>query len=191
MKTLNNYINEALIKKNSKIQIYKYCPKTYSELRAIVKERLSEDKNANLNDIDITNVTDMSQKNEDGCYGLFFRLDPHNIDISLWNTSNVEDMAFMFDSCQNFNCDLSKWDVSKVEDMSSMFSHCYKFEGIGLDKWKVSNVKHMYWMFEKCKNLNINLSNWKPFKVKDKVKDMKDMFDGCTSLKNIPDWYKE
>ena len=40
-------------------------------------------------------------------------------DISKWDTSNVNDMSYMFDGCESLNSlpDISKWDTSNVEDM--------------------------------------------------------------------------
>ena len=40
MKTLNNYINEALIKKDTKINTYNYYPKSRDELIEIIKEKI-------------------------------------------------------------------------------------------------------------------------------------------------------
>ena len=117
MKTINQYIQEKfIISKNTKLITYKYFPKTKEELREILEKRLLEDKNADLNDIDVSKITDMSD--------LFFRLDPHNIDISEWDVSKVENMSYMFFGCRNFNSNLSKWKVSKWKDTSYMFFGC-------------------------------------------------------------------
>ena len=182
MKKLNQLIMEKL-KISSKSKFYSCQPKTREELRKILEERLAEDKNADLNDIDVSKITNMGMRGE---IGLFEKLDPHNIDVSDWDVSNVNNMAgmfyecenftgkglenwdvsnvikmyFMFYDCTNFNCDLSKWDVSKTEDMYRMFDDCKKFTGEGLENWDVSNAK-----------------------------DIRYMFDGCNSLKNKPSWY--
>ena len=114
MKNLKDIIIEKLNVKNIKIHPYKYHPQTKEELRKILEERLAKDKNADLNDIDVSEITDMSS--------LFFRLFPHNIDISKWNVSKVENMESMFES-SGFNGDISKWDVSNVENMQFMFDY--------------------------------------------------------------------
>ena len=61
MKTLNNYINEALIKKDTKINTYNYYPKNRNELIEIIKEKI-DDLPSNglldLSDIDISGVDD-------------------------------------------------------------------------------------------------------------------------------------
>ena len=149
--SLDNYINEKLkINKLSKIQ-YNYYPKNLDELRKILKERLAKDKNANLNDIDVSKITNMSR--------LFQDLDPHNINISDWDVSNVENMYCMFSWCGNFDSDLSDWDVSNVEIMNGMFYKCTKFTGEGLENWKVSKDTGKYDMFGDCPSLK-NKPSW-------------------------------
>ena len=146
MKTLIQHIQEAFrVNKDYKPERYSCHPKDKQELIYILEKRLQEDKNADLNDIDVSKIKDMSV--------LFFELDPHNIDISEWDVSNVERMEYMFDGCENFNCDLSDWDVSNVEDMHCMFDGCKSFEGEGLKYWKVSKVKDMSYMFGGCNSL--------------------------------------
>ena len=139
MKTLQNYITEKiLINKNSKIA-YNYYPETKDELEDIIKQRIkSEGNECNLNDIDTSNITDMSY--------LFVESD-FNGDISNWNVSNVESMISMF-AGSNFNGDISKWDVSNIESMTSMFSHS-NFNG-DLSKWNVSNVTNNSDIFYNC-----------------------------------------
>lgn len=192
MKKLSNIIQEdfKLKKKGSIKKIYSCQPATYKELRAIVKKRLAEDKDADLNDIDVSNITDMSQRNEDACYGLFFKLDPHNIDISQWDMSNVEDISFMFDSCKNFNCDLSNWDVSKVHNARATFRDCRSFNGAGLEYWTPLKTEDMNSMFMGCWSLNCDLSSWDV----SNVETMYLAFNECTTLKKnnlVPSWYHD
>ena len=146
MKTINTYINEKL---NISTE-YTCKPKDKYELKDIIEERLKKDKDANLNDIDVSSVTNMSN--------LFYRLDPHNIDISEWDVSNVTNMYSMFNGCKKFNSDLNKWNVSSVTDMSYMFYGCNKFNS-DISNWNVSNVKIMYKMFYKCDSLK-NKPKW-------------------------------
>ena len=115
MKTLQHYITEKiLINKNSKIS-YNYHPKTKDELRKIIKQKIeSEGNECDLNDIDTSNITNMSY--------LFLESD-FNGDISKWNVSNVENMIYMFANSK-FNGDISKWDVSNVVYKSYMFDNC-------------------------------------------------------------------
>ena len=115
MKTLQNYITEKiLINKNSKI-VYNYYPKTKEELRKIIKQKIeSEGNECDLNDIDTSNITDMSY---------LFLESEFNGDISNWDVSNVIDMRYMFANSK-FNGDISKWDVSNVVYKSCMFDNC-------------------------------------------------------------------
>ena len=113
MKTLKLYITEALhVNKNTKIQTYNYHPKTQQELRKLVKKLIKERGfDADLNDIDTSEITDMSY--------VFFELE-FNGNISEWDVSSVENMEYMFYH-SIFNGDISNWDVSNVKDMRDMF----------------------------------------------------------------------
>ena len=152
MKRLKEYIDEAFrINKDTKLNEYKYHPKTKDELKKLIKELLHErGNNADLNDIDVSKITDM--------VGLFMGLIIRNIDISKWDVSNVENMNGMFIYCYNFNCDLSNWDVSNVKDMTNMFFSCENFNS-DLSKWNVSNVTNMDFMFVGCDSLK-NIPDW-------------------------------
>ena len=113
MKNLNTYITEKL--KNNKLSV-NYQPKTRDELKELVNKLIKERGNeADLNDIDTSEITDMSD--------VFYELD-FNGDISQWDVSNVTDMSFMFSSCKSFNQDISNWDVSKVIHTGFMFERC-------------------------------------------------------------------
>ena len=208
MKHLNTYITEYIIKKKLDTPIdsedhYKYFPKTKSELIEIIKNLLN-DNQTNLNIIDVSKITDMSE--------LFDKINQSieisNIDISGWDVSNVTNMRYMFFGCSKFNCDLSSWNVSNVEDITGMFINCVnlnsdfsnwnmhnvtnmkymfygckKFEGKGLENWDVSNVENMSCMFQNC-----DLNKWN---LSSNIKAMNYVFDECTSLKNKPKWYVE
>ena len=212
MKHLNQFITEYIIKKKLDKPIdsedhYEYFPETKEELIKNIEECL-DSKNYNLNCIDTSKITDMSNLFDSGNYNKSL----NNIDISKWDVSNVKYMQFMFDGYENFNCDLSKWDVSKVKNMKGIFSWCVKFN-CDLSKWDVSNVTDMSFMFDSCKNFNCNLSKWNVSNVENmscmfngcekfkaeglnkwnvnKVKDKEMMFYGCIALKNKPSWYRE
>ena len=141
MKSLVNYIQEKLIIKKNKSTNYNYFPESKEELQDIILKRIKEEGNeVDLNDIDVSNITDMSN--------LFAESD-FNGDISAWDVSNVTDMKGMFWGCMNFNSDISRWDVSKVIYTDSMFSNCKNFNQ-DISKWDVSNVTNMKDMFFMC-----------------------------------------
>ena len=139
MKSLLYYIQEKIIIKKNK---YKYLPRTKEELEEIIKKRIKAEGNeVDLNDIDVSNIKDMSN--------LFEDLD-FNGDISAWNVSKVTDMHSMFWGCKKFNQDISTWDISNVTDMNFMFYGCRKFNQ-DISIWNVSNVTNMRYMFYACK----------------------------------------
>ena len=156
MKTLTQYVHDYIdeafrINKDTKLNKHNYHPKTKDELKELVKQLLTErGKDADLNDIDVSEITDMSN--------LFFGVDIGNIDISAWDVSNVTEMNSMFWDCEDFNCDLSNWDVSNLTETRNMFYNCYKFNS-DLSKWNVSKLKDMRYMFYNCDKLK-NIPDW-------------------------------
>ena len=116
MKQINKYICERLhINKDTGNRHYNYHPKDKDELEELI-DKLIEERgyNANLNDIDTSEITDMSR--------LFYNSE-FNGDISNWDVSNVESMRYMFTYSKftGENGDISKWDVSNVKNMNHMF----------------------------------------------------------------------
>ena len=116
MKSLKNYIQEKLIIKKNKSNSYKYFPKTKEELKDIIDKRIEQEGNkVDLNDIDVSEITDMSD---------LFKETNFNGDISGWDVSNVTDMYAMFYRCEEFNQDISDWDVSNVKHFNDIFYNC-------------------------------------------------------------------
>ena len=88
MKSLAQFIQEKLIIKKTKINSYNYFPKTKEELKDIIKQRIKQEGNeVDLNDIDVSNITDMSN---------LFEYKDFNGDISKWDVSNVKNMSNVF-----------------------------------------------------------------------------------------------
>lgn len=148
MKALNQYINEKLVlnKDTFKKSEYKYFPSDKQQLMTLIEDRLKKyGNNVDLNDIDTSEITDMS-------YLFTYNRKSFNGNISSWNVSNVKDMKWMFvDS--DFNGDISDWDVSKVNDMGQMFMHS-KFNG-NINNWNVKKSANMYDMFYNSAMKNI------------------------------------
>ena len=91
-----------------------------------------------------------------------------NEDIGGWDTSNVTNMCTMFRGATNFNQDIGGWDTSKVTDMMFMFRDATKFnQDIG--GWNTSNVTYMRFMFSDATKFNKDyIINWDTSKVIDK-----------------------
>ncbi len=139
MKTINTYISEKLVISKSsmtKAPEYHYHPKDKDELKELIEKLINERGNdADLNDIDVSKITDMS-----ALFDSSYLHNIRNVDISEWDVSNVTNMTEMFSDCEDFNCDLSKWDVSNVEKMNYMFYNCKSFNS-DISKWNVSKVR--------------------------------------------------
>lgn len=132
-------------------------PTTVNELRRIISTRVGiYGPDCDLNDIDVSGITDMSY--------LFSWsvVDEFNGDISGWDVSNVKIMTRMFDGSK-FNGDISNWDVSNVEDMSYMFRDSSFNGDIGM--WDVSNVINMRNMFTESE-FNKDINEWDVSNVK-------------------------
>ena len=116
MKQINKYILERLHINKDISNYYNYHPKTKEELKELVNKLIKERGNeADLNDIDTSEITDMSY---------MFTYSKFNGDISNWDVSKVKNMGYMFwdSSFTAKNGDISNWDVSNVKNMSYMFN---------------------------------------------------------------------
>ena len=149
--SLNEFIQERLVV-NKKYNPYTYVPTSFKELRNVIEDMYdtfgpgTEQKPINFNDIDVSNIDSLCNKNK----GIFEGTKFEYIDISDWNVSKVKDISFMFYECKQLKSvgDLSKWDVSGVNDMYGVFYNCQQLESIGdLSDWNVSNVENMWRMF--------------------------------------------
>ena len=117
MKTLESHINEALkIGKNiSSFSTYSCKPTAIHELKAIINDRICrEGAKCDLNDIDVSLITDMSY--------LFYKT-KFNGDISKWNVRNVKNMMWMFTE-SHFCKDISNWKINSHCNASWMFNDC-------------------------------------------------------------------
>ena len=79
---------------------YNYQPKTKEELKGLIEKLIKERGNeADLNDIDVSQITDMDD---------LFANSKFNGNISNWDVSVVEKMNHMFTNSE-FKGDISKW----------------------------------------------------------------------------------
>jgi surface protein len=129
------------------------------------------------------------------------------IGLNTWDTSNVNSTGVMFRECSSIKeIDISGWDMRKNTDMTFMFRDVssatyintnnwklpsknvnvtYMFLGCkalqtieGIEDWDVANIINFQAMFMNCRNLNVDVSTWRP----QKLTNMQQTFNGCSSL---------
>ena len=106
-----------------------------------------------------------------------------DIDLSSFDTSEVEDMNSMF--YFNFaleKLDVSGFDTSRVKDVSAMFDNLTSLKELDITNFNTSNVETMRYMFynlNKVKDLNVSHFDT------GKVKDMEGMFSYMSSLESL------
>lgn len=105
-----------------------------------------------------------------------------SIDLSHFDTHNVNAFAAMFNGCKSLqSVDLKAFDFSLASDLSEMFSGCTALETVDLRTWHGSELSLMFArMFEGCSALkNIYwYADWTSLEPS----LCEDMFKGCTSL---------
>ena len=207
---LNNYISEVhlVIKgKGSQPILYNYFYTDPSEVIVNGNSKGNSCKKSCDLDEDINNVILKFNEQLNSCFNKFSYLENIvEIDLSLFDTSEVTIMASMFNNCNNLekitfgnintssvvnmyelfsecnklsSLDLSNFDTSKVTDMGLMFYSCTNLKYLDLSNFDTSNVNDMGLMFYSCTNLKyLDLSNFDT----SKVNNMKKMFNNCNSL---------
>jgi surface protein len=100
----------------------------------------------------ITNVQNMQ--------GLFYGSSGFNCDLSGWANQlhNVTDMSYLLDGVTDFMTDLSLWDTSSVTDMSFLFSNTSNFSNTFVNNWNISSVTNMSGLFYNVTNFIVDLS---------------------------------
>jgi len=102
-----------------------------------------------------------------------------NSDISFWDTSSVINMSNMFDSAILFNQYIGSWDTSNVTNMFAMFFSASLFnQNIG--SWNTSNVNSMNQMFDLASAFNQDIGDWNT----SNMTQMSGMFNNATSFNN-------
>ncbi|AEM22425.1 hypothetical protein Bint_1809 [Brachyspira intermedia PWS/A] len=143
----------------------KHKPSTKEELKNLVFT-----DGIKLSDVDTSLITDMSE--------LFQKSQRKDFEgIEDWDTSNVENMSWMFRECFSFNEPLDKWDTSNVINMKGMFSLAKAFNQ-NINNWNVSKVADMSYMFNACDYFNQPLNDWDV----SNVKTMEAMFHSALSF---------
>ena len=178
MKHLNTYITEYIIKKKLDKPIDSEDHyEFFPKTKKELRKNIQELLDANVYDLNCIDTSEIIDMASLFDSGNYDKT-LDNIDISKWDVSKVKHMSGMFAGYENFNCDLSNWNVSNVTNMAFMFYNCRNFN-CNLSNWDVSNVINMKYMFENCKKFNCNLSKWDV----SNVTNMKYMFQNCENFK--------
>ena len=103
--------------------------------------------------------------------------------ISYLNTSEVTNMAHMFDGCSSLKAlDVSGFNTSNVTDMSCMFRYCDIVDSLDVSGFNTKYVKYMDNMFYNCYLLrSLDVSG---FDTRN-VTDMSGMFASCGGVANF------
>ena len=106
-----------------------------------------------------------------------------SIDLSSLDTSEVTNMAIMFNACSGLtSLDLSSFDTSNVTMMEWMFTGCSSLTSLDVSSFDTSNVTSMTEMFAACSSLtSLDLSNFDT----SRVTDMNGMFALCKNINNL------
>ena len=99
-----------------------------------------------------------------------------NLNLSYFNTSEINKMSNMFSYMNLVKIDLPIFNSKNIETMEDMFAFCYSLKHIKLKFFNTSNVNDMRGMFRCCEQLEaVNF-----FSSNDiNVEKMNDMFDSC------------
>lgn len=106
-----------------------------------------------------------------------------SIDLTYLDTSEVTDMAGMFDMCRSLeSLDLSRFNTSKVTSMNLMFQNCHSLKKLDVSNFNTSHVTNMRGVFAGCAGLtSLDLRNFDT----SNVTKMNLMFRQTRSLKSL------
>ena len=124
-----------------------------------------------------------NQVDGQGFEGLFQGTD-FNEPINHWDTSDVLDMSYAFESAAAFDQPLYAWDTSKVTNMTAVFRLAESFNA-RVDTWNTSSVVSMDSLFDGAQRFNQDVGGWDT----SSVTDMSDLFrNAYTFNQEIGGW---
>ena len=132
----------------------------------------------------ITNIGNMNISKADGISYVFSNCSTlTQLDLSNWDTRNVQYMIGTFIGCTNLteiNC--SGWNTSKVYNMQAAFYNCKSLQTLPVRDWDTRSVMYMDNAFAYCESLtNLDVSKWDT----SKVVELTNVFYHCSSLTTL------
>lgn len=110
-------------------------------------------------------------------YAMFHSADLFTQDITAWNTSSCNDMAYMFYGADVFNQAIGVWDVSNVTTMTWMFYQNEGFNG-DISGWTTSSLASLSRMFSGAIAFNQDIRSWDL----SNATSLEALFNGATSF---------
>ena len=107
------------------------------------------------------------------------------LDLTNFNTSNANDISFMFNGCHNLKTiiGIGKFNTFKVNKMNSMFQECKDLEEVDLSNFNTSNVVDISYMFNNCNKLNKIVGIYNFYTIN--VTKMQCLFQECHELEYL------
>ena len=100
-----------------------------------------------------------------------------NVDLSSFDSKNVNNMRYMFSDCNNLeSIEFGNFNTKNVKDMSLMLYECSQLINIDFSSFEIENVEDFHWMLFNCNNL-------KKIKIKDDLKQK--IKEELNCLKNL------
>ena len=132
----------------------------------------------------IANIGNMNISKADGISYVFSNCSAlTQLDLSNWDTSNIQYMIGTFSGCNNLteiNC--SRWNTSKVYNMQAAFYNCKSLQTLPVRDWDTRSVMYMDNAFAYCESLtNLDVSKWDT----SKVVELTNVFYHCSSLTTL------
>ena len=132
-------------------------------------------------DIDISNFD--SSEVEDMAYFFYKMNSLRSLELSSFNTDKATDMTGMFAYVNSLKkLDLTNFNTSKVTNMSAMFHSMSNLDELKISSFNTENVTNMSGMFYRASKLaSLELSNFDT----SNVTDMGRMFSGMSSIQQL------
>ena len=98
------------------------------------------------------------------------------------DTSNIEDLSYMFKGCRNIGLIPIGLVTSKATKLTSMFEGCSSLDLNYMYQWYTENVIDMSYMFKDC--IGMTSIGIEELKISEET-NIEGMFEGCVSLKTV------